>query len=107
MKKSLYDLLKGKFLIHENAFKNWKFIIFISFLVLVMIASAHRADKKVHQITKLNNQVKELRSEFVDNRSKLMKVKMESKVIKKLKDRGLEPSSTPPKKIIIASQENK
>jgi len=101
MKEKMYQLLKGKFLVSEDAFKNWKFIIFLSLLALVMISSAHSAERKVHQISKINTQVKELRSEFVDVRSKLMKVKMESKVIASLQSKGLVPSNNPPHKIRI------
>jgi hypothetical protein len=62
MKKSVYDILKGKFLISDDSFKNWRVIIFISVLAIVMIASSHSADKKVHEIAQLNNEVKEWRS---------------------------------------------
>lgn len=104
MKKNIYDILKGKFLINEDALKNWKFIIFLSLLALVMISSAHSADRKVHEIARLNNEVKELRSQFVDARSKLMKVKMESKVVSQMKKKGLKPSTNPPYKIIIVTE---
>lgn len=104
MRKSIIDILKGKFLINEDAFKNWKFIIFLSILALIMISSAHSADKKVHKIAQINNEVKELRSEFVAIRSSLMKVKMESKVVNQLSKKGLKPSENPPLKIIIKSK---
>jgi hypothetical protein len=68
MKKSVYDILKGKFLISDDSFKNWRVIIFISVLAIVMIASSHSADKKVHEIAQLNNEVKEWRSVFVEGR---------------------------------------
>lgn len=71
MKKGIYGILKGKFLISDDSFKNWRVIIFISALAIIMIASSHSADKKVHEIAKLNNEVKELRSAFVDGRSKV------------------------------------
>ena len=54
----------------DDSFKNWRMIIFISVLAVIMIASSHSADKKVHEIAKLNNEVKELRSAFVDGRKK-------------------------------------
>ena len=69
-----------------------------------MIASSHSADKKVHEIAKLNNEVKELRSAFVDGRKKLMGIKMESSVIQEMKQKGLSPSLIPPKKIKVKSQ---
>ncbi len=40
-----------------------------------MIANTQRFEQKVFKITELTNQVKELRSEFVDRRSELMKLK--------------------------------
>ncbi len=88
----------------DDSFKNWRMIIFISVLAVIMIASSHSADKKVHEIAKLNNEVKELRSAFVDGRKKLMGIKMESSVIQKMKEKGLSPSLIPPKKIKVKSQ---
>ncbi len=69
-----------------------------------MIASSHSADKKVHEIARLNNEVKELRSAFVDGRKKLMGLKMESSVLVKMTKKGLAPSVIPPKKIKVKSQ---
>ena len=103
MKDNFYNLLKGKFLISDEAFKNWRFIIFLSVLALIMIASSHSADKKVHYIAKLNNDVKELKSEYVDVRMKLMQAKMESRIISAMENRGLYPSVLPPQKIMIKS----
>ena len=88
-------------MVSDDALKNWRFIIFLSLLALVMIASSHTADKKVHRIAKLSNEVKELKSEYVDVRMKLMQTKMESKIIAAMAKRGLEPSETPPQKIKI------
>ncbi len=104
MKKNINSILRGKFLISEDSFKNWRLILFLSFLAVIMIASSHSADRKVHEIAKLNEEVKELRSAFVDGRSKLMKLKMESSVVKKLANRGLYPSEIPPKKIKVKPQ---
>ena len=104
MKKSVYSILKGKFLISDDSFKNWRVILFISALAIVMIASSHSADKKVHEIARMNNEVKELRSAFVEGRSKLMRLKMESSIINKMSEKGIIPSVIPPKKIKIKSQ---
>lgn len=104
MKKSINSILRGKFLISEDSFKNWRLILFLSLLAIVMIASSHSADRKVHEIAKLNEEVKELRSAFVEGRSKLMKLKMESSIIRKLANKGLSPSEIPPKKIKVNTQ---
>ena len=105
MKQGVLDILKGKFLVSEEAVKNWRFILFGSFLAIIMIASSHSADKKVHDIAKLNDDVKELRSEFVDTRTTLQKLQLESYITIKMKERGLKPSDTPPQKIRIRSQQ--
>lgn len=104
MKNSIYNILKGTFLVSDDSFKNWRFILFISGLAIFMIASSHSADKKVYEIARLKNEVKEMRSAFVDGRSKLMKLKMESAVVKAMENKGLAPSVIPPKKIKVKSQ---
>ncbi|MGJ5642496.1 FtsL-like putative cell division protein [Formosa sp. S-31] len=104
MKKRFYSILKGTFLVSDNSYKNWRALIFGFFLAFVMIASSHRADKKVHEIARLNNEVKELRSAFVDGRSRLMRLKMESSVVNKMAVKGLEPSEIPPRKIKVKSK---
>ena len=103
MKKGILDVLKGKFLVSGDAPKNWLFIIFVSFLATVMIGSSHSADKKVHQIAALNEEVKELRSEFVDLRSDVQRLKLESTITRTVEGNGLYPSETPPKKIKVKS----
>ncbi len=101
MKDKFYSLLRGRFLVSDNAFKYWQMILFLSGLALIMIASSHSADRKVYRIAALNDEVKELRSEFVDLRSRLMQLKMESTVVKKLGARGFEIGKTPPEKITV------
>ena len=107
MKKSIYSILRGKFLVSDDSFKNWRIIIFISVLAIIMIASSHSADKKVHEIARLTNEVKALRSSFVDGRSKLMRLKMESTIIKKVADKNIQISEIPPTKIRVKSQKAK
>ncbi|TXG38585.1 FtsL-like putative cell division protein [Seonamhaeicola maritimus] len=104
MKKNIYSILKGTFLVSDDSFKNWRFILFISALAIVMIASSHSADKKVYEIARLKNEVKEIRSTFLEGRTKLMRLKMESNVINVMKEKGISPSVIPPKKIKVKSQ---
>ncbi|WP_338409707.1 FtsL-like putative cell division protein [uncultured Flavobacterium sp.] len=101
MKKSLYSLLKTKFLVSDDSFKNWKLIIFLIFLSMIMIANNHQYDAKNYKITALTNQVKELRSKFVDTRSDLMQLKMESTITTKMQSRNIKPSEVSPKKIKV------
>lgn len=107
MKGGIYSLLKAKFLVSDDSLKNWKFIVFLIFLAMIMIANNHRYDEKNYKITKLTNEVKELRSKFVDTRSDLMKLKMESTITTKMESRGIRPSEVPPQKIKVLKTEEK
>lgn len=105
MKYSLYSLLKARFLIEDkDAFQNWRFIVFVIVLAIIMIANTQRFEQKVFEIAKLNGDVKELRSSFVDRRSQLMKLRMESTVSKKMEQRGVYPSSVPPVKVVVKKE---
>jgi hypothetical protein len=101
MKNGVYGILKARFLIDEDAMKNWRFIVFLILLAIAMIANTQRFEQKVFRIAELTNQVKELRSEFVDRRSELMKLKMESTVSEKMESKQIFPSSVPPIKIQV------
>ncbi len=107
MKGGVFDILKARFLINDDAFKNWRFIVFGIFLAIIMIANTQRYEQKVFEIAKLNNEVKELRSEFVDRRSELMKLKMESTISGKMQERQIYPSTVPPVKIKVKKEEEK
>ncbi len=99
IKQKTYNILKGKFLVDEDALKNWIFIIFLTVLGLIMISSSHSVDRKVQKIAKLTKQKKELRAQFIATRSDLMKMKLESNIVKKLEGTGLFVSNKPPVKI--------
>ena len=101
MKTGVYNILKARFLIEDDAIKSWRFIVFLILLAIIMIANTQRFEQKVFKIAKLTNQVKELRSEFVDRRSELMKLKMESTVSAKMAAKQIFPSTVPPTKIKV------
>jgi Tfp pilus assembly protein PilO len=107
MKGGIYNILKARFLVNEDATKNWRFILFIVVLAIIMIANTHRFEQKIFEIADLTNEVKELRSEFVDRRSELMKLKMESTISKKMEERNIFPASVPPQKIKVKKPEEK
>ena len=106
VKKKIYSFLRGSFLTDETAFKNWRIIIFVVGLLLIMISSAHNADKKVIKIADLNKLKRELRAEYVDTGTIFMRMKMESNIRQKVRPRGIFPSQTSPQKIKIIRNKN-
>jgi Tfp pilus assembly protein PilO len=107
MKGGLYNILRTKFLIDNDAIKHWLFIIFLVFLAILMIANTHRFEKKLFKIADLNTENKELRSIFADTRTKLMELKMESTISKKMNEIGIYPPEVPPVKIKVVKEEEK
>ncbi|MBC7640880.1 MAG: S-adenosyl-methyltransferase, partial [Flavobacterium sp.] len=109
MKHNVYSILKARFLINEdaNATKNWRFIVFLIILAIIMIGNTQRFEQKVFKIIELNNDVKELRSEFVDRRSQLMKLKMESTISAEMESRNILPAAVPPTKIKVLAEPEK
>ena len=102
--KKLLSILRMEFLVNDYAFKNWRVILFLSLLSLIMIASGHAADRKIFQIAKLNDDLKMLKSEFVEQRTALMNLKMETKIMKELGPLGIGPAKTPPIKIVVKQE---
>lgn len=90
-----------EFLIKEDSLKNWRMILFFSTLAMVMISSGHYADNKIFKIASLSEKIKSLKSEFIEQRTYLMKLKMETNVVKLLSKKGIVSSNKPPIKIVI------
>lgn len=101
MKNKLFNIMRGSFLVDEKSTSNWIYIFLFLILSLVMISSSHSVDQKVYKIASLNEEIKSLRSEFVDTRTRLMIYKMESSVKNRLFQQGIKSSKTPPVKIVI------
>ena len=103
MKKFL-SILRMEVLVNDYGCKNWRVILFLSLLSLIMIASGHAADRKIFHIAQLNDDLKMLKSEFVEQRSALMNLKMETKIMKELGPLGIGPAKTPPIKIVVKQE---
>ena len=103
----VYSLLKAKYLIDQGSMKNWRFIVFLIVVCILMIANTHNYEQKIYRISDLKSEIKELRSTFVDRRSELMGLKMESTVAGKMEEREIFPSTVPPKKIEVAAPKEK
>lgn len=104
---NIYNVLKGSFLTDDSSVKNWRLIIFVMSLLLIMIWSAHSADEKVVEIAELNKKKREIRAAYIDANTALTQVKMESNIRKKVYRLGLSSAKKPPKKIKVIVKNNK
>ena len=101
---SIWSIIKADYLTNENAAKNWLFIVMLVIMGLSIINLSHTADAKVKKIVRLNKEVKALRSEYVELKTKVIKEKMATEVIQKLKSKGFVPSKKQPVKIKLETK---
>lgn len=106
IKENIYIVLKAKYLSDKDAKKTWKFIFFLLILAILMIANSHKYESKSLKISSLTEEVKDLRSQFVDKRSELMEMKMESSISKKMERKGIYPSEVAPVKIKVKDSDS-
>ena len=99
--KRLLSILNIEFLIQEDALKNWRMILFLSALALIMISSGHSADRKIFKIAALNTEIKALKSDFIEAKKQLLVLKKESNITLLLADKGIGPAKNPPIKIVV------
>ena len=103
MKKDniIRKILGGSFLGDKRAPKALPFVGYLTFLALIAIKCSHSADQKVVEINTLRSNMRELEAEHRETKNKLMELGLESKVIEKAQEIGLQESTTPPKKIVV------
>jgi hypothetical protein len=103
--KSVHDLLDGSFLTKTRFMKAMPFIIFLMVLGVLYITNIFHVERTKRQIDDLEEQLRELRYEYITSRSKLMYESKPSEIAMKLKETGIIESLDPPKKIIVNTKE--
>lgn len=81
--------------------KNLPFVLYCSALALLYIANAHMVEKRIRSINKLENEIKDLRAEYITLKSELMYLSKQSEVAKRVEVAGLKELRSAPKKIYI------
>ena len=100
----LRSILNIEFLTKEDAFRNWRMILFFSILAIIMISSGHSADRKIFKIAALNYEIRLLKSDFIEGKKTLLVLRKETYITQILSIKGIGPASTPPIKIIIKDE---
>ncbi len=98
---SIKDILKGKFLVEDNAIGNWKFLVFVVFLAFLMITSAHFVDKTVVNLNQKKEQLDEVKAKYALMQSKLIQMKLESELANQVIHDSLVSLEEHPIKILV------
>lgn len=98
------NLLKALNVSHQTTewvFKNFSYLLFISFLALTYIANAHFAEKNVRQIQQLQKEIKELKWHYTSIISETMSKSIQSQIDPSLDPIGINLIKDGPKVIEV------
>lgn len=84
----------------KNFEANIRFMVFVAFIGVLYIANALSAERRIRQINKTSNQVKEFQIEYITLQSQLMFKSRPTGVAEMLKLEGIEQSKSQPHIII-------
>src|ERR1035437_1101443 len=97
------ELLSGSMVSEKIILKNLGYISLIVFLAAVYIGNRFHAEKITRESTKLQREVKDLRSESLSTSADLMYISKQSEVFSMVRERGLnlEELKAPPFKLLV------
>ncbi|MCU0371219.1 MAG: FtsL-like putative cell division protein [Bacteroidales bacterium] len=102
--KTLHSMLDGTFLTRGRFTTALPFIVVLMILGVFYISNIFKVEKTKRQIDDLEEELRELRYEYITSRSRLMDESKVSKIALKLKDTGVVESTEPPKKILVTEK---
>jgi hypothetical protein len=85
----------------EWVFQNFQFLMFLGFLGILYIANAHYAEKGVRDIQRVENEIKQLKWEYITIKSETMFKSMQSQIDTSLERTGLDLEPEGPKVITV------
>lgn len=96
---SFREFLNGEIFTRSFISNQLRFILFATFLAFCYIANHYKVESQLTELSKINSELKELRSMSVTTSSELMHISKQSQVLKRIKESGLdlEPLSEPPR----------
>jgi len=100
-KTNFRDLLDGSILTRKSIVKQLPFVLFLSFLATVYIGNRFHAEKIIRDLSRMQEEVRDLRAASITTASELMFMSKQSEVIKMVEANQLElkESVKPPVRI--------
>ncbi len=99
--RSIIDVLNGSFLSRDNVLKHLPYLFFLTFMVICYIGYGYYTDKTLREISQVDSELKELKSEYISSKSELSYMSKQSQVAIVAQSLGLKESIEPPKKIVV------
>jgi hypothetical protein len=87
-------------------YKNLPFLYFLGFLAIIYIANAHYAEKNYRKASKLKNEIKELRWQYLSIKADVMYTSTQSQMEKRVARNDIRLRDDGPKKILHSTENN-
>ncbi len=100
-KLGIKEIIKGNFLNRDEVKLQYKYVVLLFALMMIMIYSNHQVSKKIEIVNDLKEETEEYKSRNAFAQSRLIKVKMESELGKEMVSDSLLPLENHPHKLLI------
>lgn len=102
--RGLVRFLNGGFLSRDEVVAQLPYFFFLAFLMTCYIGYGYYTEKTVKELYRVRKDLKELRSEYITTKSRLMFRSKRSEVVEATEGMGLRESTEPPEKILIRKE---
>ena len=93
---AIKEVLGGD-LISTGTFKFFRYLLYLALLAFIYIANNYYAENNIREINRLRKDLKELRYEYINVKTRLMHIEKQSQIAKKLEKRGIKKNTEPVK----------
>ena len=76
-------------------------ILYLLFFLIIYISNQHSVEKKIREISQLEKEVEELRTDYITLNNNYMFSRKETEILKRVKSLKLKSSKLPPEKITV------
>ena len=101
----MHSMLDGTFLTRKRVLGALPFVLFLLFLGILYISNIFKVEKTKRQLDDLEENLRELRYEYISSESKLMFESKPSEVSQKLAETGIRESLVAPVKIRVTEED--
>ena len=76
-------------------------VLYLLFFLIIYISNQHSVEKNIREISRLEKEVEELRTDYITLNNNYMFSRKETEILKRVKSLKLKSSKLPPEKITI------
>jgi len=100
LSNTVKDVLGGD-LLSTGTFRFFRYLLYLALLAFIYIANNYYAENNIREINKLRKELKELRYEYINVKTRLMQIEKQSQIAKTLEKSGIKKNNQPVKIIEV------